>query len=183
MRNVILIVWILLFLFSLNSVCQEPENSRTDTISFSYYLSIANKQLNKQAPDWVLNDLNGKLYKLSDFYGKLTLIEFWGTGCGACVRTANDVSIIDSVYKSKGLVVIGIESSTSSIEKIKIFKQKYNFNYLTLVGGKEISQQYGVRGFPTFFLIDKTGKVIYTHLGYFPSNTKQKMIDSIEEHL
>jgi peroxiredoxin len=184
MRKIILIIWSLIFLFSLKSFCQESNQAKVDTTSYAYSMSLAQNLIDKQAPNWKLRDTEEKEYVLSDYDGKLILLEFWGAGCGACAIAAKDVCFIDSSYNSKGLAVIGIEGDgRSNLKKIKKFKHDYNFNYLTLIGNKEISRKYGVKAFPTFFLIDKSGKIIYTHLGYFYGNKKDELIALIEKNL
>ena len=184
MRKIILVSWYLIFLFSFKSYCQESDQAKVDTSSFTYFMSLAQSQIDKQLSNWKLKDLEGNEYELSDYAGDLILLEFWGTGCGACVKAARDVCFIDSVYKPKGLEVIGIESDgRSNLEQIKNFKQDYNFNYLTLIGGKEISEKYRVRAYPTFFLIDKSGKIIYAHIGFFYGNKKDELITIIERNL
>ena len=184
MRNIILVILSLNFLFSFKSFSQETDQSQVDTTSYLYYMSLVQQQVDKQASEWKLKDIDGKEFALSDYSGKLILLEFWGTGCGACVKAAKDVCLIDSLYKTKGLAVIGIEGDgRSNLDEIKKFKQDYGFNYLTLVGGKETSRKYGVRAYPTFFLIDKSGKIIYSHLGFFYGNKKDELLELIERNI
>ncbi|QKG79880.1 TlpA family protein disulfide reductase [Tenuifilum thalassicum] len=184
MRNIILAILYLNFLFPINAFSQETVQAKVDTLSYTYYMSLVQEQVGKKASDWKLKDTDGKEIALSDYSGKLILLEFWGVGCGACIIAAKDVCLIDSLYKTKGLAVIGIEGEgRNSLDKIKKFKQDYGFNYLTLVGGKETARKYGVRAFPTFFLIDKSGKIIYSHLGYFYGNKKDELLELIEKNI
>lgn len=184
MRKVILVIWSFIILFSFKSFSQKTESHEVDTTSYTYYMSLVQSQIDKQASDWKLKDTEGKEYQFTDYYGKFILLEFWGTGCGACAKAAKDVCYIDSLYKNKGLEVIGIEGDgRSNLDQIKKFKQDYNLNYLTLIGGKDISKKYGVRAYPTFFLIDKSGKIIYAHLDFFYGNKKEELIALIEKHL
>lgn len=181
MKKIILIALGLNFLNLLCAHCQDT--SKVHRMTISDYDSLATSQIGKQAEAWSLADVNGEMYHSSEYSGKLLLIEFWGAGCPACVMAAKDVCQIDSLYKSKGLAVVGIEGDDrSSPDQIKNFKKRYKMNYLSLINGKEICKKFGAGAFPTFFLIDKKGKIIYAHVGYFYGESKNELISLIEKN-
>jgi len=180
MVRIILTLWIFIFLFSFKLFSQQSDKDVIYSNNETFYLDL----LDKQSPKWILNNLYGDYYTLDDFLGNLVLIEIWGTNCGVCIKTAKEVCFIDSLYKSKGLKVIGIEGDgRCNLAQIKKFKNDFNLNYFTLLGGKEISNKYGVIGFPTFFLIDKNGRIIYTSMGRLKGDNYTNLIEKIENNL
>jgi peroxiredoxin len=181
MKKNVLIVLGASFLIVLGAHGQDTTKVHTKTLAD--YESLAASQIGKQVEAWSLADVNGKMYNSSEYSGKLLLIEFWGAGCPACIMAAKDVSQIDSLYKSIGLAVIGIEGDgRSNLDQIKDFKKRFNMNYLCLINGKEVSTKLGVGAYPTFFLLDKKGKIVYSHVGYFYGDTKNELINLIEKN-
>ena len=71
----------------------------------------------------------------------------------------------------------------SSLQEIKQSKKNYNMDYPILLKGKELAKEYGVKGYPTFFLIDQKGIIRYIHSGYFIGDSKNKFKNLIEREL
>ena len=140
--------------------------SYSDTTSIGYYLGLLENQIGEMAPDWELADIDGNKYHLSEYKGKFVLLEFWAVGCGACIKSVKAINRLDSLYKDKGLIVIGIESAqkANEVQTIK-FINDYDFKYLTLFEGKVVAENYKVRAFPSVFLINKMGKIVYANIG------------------
>jgi peroxiredoxin len=180
MIRILLIIYCLIYLFSFKTFSQESDTNVRYTSNYTFYLDL----VGKPSPKWKLKDLDGKVYESDDYVGNLVLLEIWGTNCSVCIKTAEDVCYIDSLFNPDGLKVIGIEGDgRSTTEQIKKFKHDFNLNYFTLVGNKEISRQYGVIGYPTFFLIDKKGKIIHTSIGRIVGEKKSNLIKLIQMHL
>jgi len=136
------------------------------------------------APDFMLKNLEGNTFKLSDYLGRIILIEFWGAGCGACIRAAKEVEKYTNYFKENNVKLIIIEcTKETSLDKVITIKEKFNVNEKTLYGGEEISKVYGVKGFPSFFLLDKNGKIIFTHVGadLFELPFKEDLFNLIEK--
>lgn len=84
-------------------------------------------------------------------------------------------------FKGKSFKIISINSYDSR-EDVKWFCNKHQTNYSVLLNGKPVAEKYGVSAFPTFFIIDKTGKIIYSNMGY-DSSALSKMEQVIENAL
>ena len=127
--------------------------------------------IGKLAPSFTLQDLNGKQVRLSDFKGKVVLLDFWATWCGPCVRTIPHLDALHKKYKDQGLVVIGINNERDHA-KVKAFA-KDRMSYIILLDADEQFTEYGIRGIPTAFYIDKEGKIRYRDVGFGPGKEKE----------
>ena len=113
----------------------------------------------EQAPDFTLKDFSGREYSLRQFKGKVIFVDFWASWCPPCVASAPKVEDIYHAYKERDdFMVIGINLDVSS-QQAQNFISERKITYLILQGGQSaVSRDYGVRGIPTFFLIDAEGK-------------------------
>lgn len=127
----------------------------------------------KPAPSFTLKDLNGKEVSLSDFKGKVVLLDFWGTWCGPCRRAIPHLEALHKKYKDRGLVVIGVNRERDP-DKVKQFA-KERISYTTLVEADEQFKEYGVRGIPALFYVDGEGKIRHRDVGF--STGKEKEIE------
>lgn len=120
-----------------------------------------------QAPDFSLKDINGKVVRLSDLRGKVVLLEFWATWCAPCKETIPDLIALDKQYIGKDFAVISIamDEGSGAIKRLQEFSSRHKITYPILMGSQETSDVYNVRGVPVSFLIDKTGKIVKTHVG------------------
>lgn len=123
------------------------------------------------APLFTLKDLEGKQVRLSDFKGKVVLLDFWATWCGPCIRAIPHLEALHRKYKEQGLVVIGINHERDHAKVRKFAKEQ--ISYIVLLDADEQFTEYGVRGIPTAFYIDKEGKIRHQDVGFAPGKEKQ----------
>jgi ankyrin repeat protein/thiol-disulfide isomerase/thioredoxin len=122
--------------------------------------------IGKLAPLFTLKDFDDKQVNLADFKGKVVLLDFWATWCGPCRMVIPHLETIHSKYKDQGLVVIGINDEKDH-DRVKEFA-KGQISYLILLDASEQFKQYGIRGIPTLFYLDREGKIRYYELGFAP---------------
>ncbi|MBC7330544.1 TlpA family protein disulfide reductase [bacterium] len=123
----------------------------------------------KQATDFSLKALDGKLYKLSDLKGKVVLIDFWATWCPPCREELPIIEKLHQEFKDKNLVVLGI--SNEDRDTIADFLRNNPLTFPILVDEKgNVGKSYKVVAIPRLLLIDKTGKIRKDILGYKPQN-------------
>jgi thiol-disulfide isomerase/thioredoxin len=140
-------------------------------------LKMGNKEkIGIDAPNWKLPMVQGDSIQLSEIKEKLVLLEFWFPHCKGCVLATPEINKIQEKYKTKGLMVLGIEITEKPESVLIDYIQEQKIEYPTLYNGKETAKKYGVYAAPTFFLIDKKGKVIYTSVGL----DKKQLIKEIE---
>ncbi|MGH8095400.1 MAG: TlpA family protein disulfide reductase [Chthoniobacterales bacterium] len=113
------------------------------------------------APGWQLQDLEGKSINLSDFKGKVVVLNFWATWCPPCREEIPDLVSLQKQYAPQGLVVLGISLDTGGPARVAALAKKLEINYPILMGNAKISAAYGgIRGLPTTFIIDRKGNVV-----------------------
>lgn len=137
--------------------------------------------IGKPAPEFTLLDVDGAEVKLSDFKGKVVLLDFWATWCGPCVQAMPQLQSLFENYKGKNVVILGINSWERDQDVVKPFLEEKNITYRILVDpDNEVIAKYGVTGIPTFFIIDKKGFIRHSHIG-LPSDESiiQKNIDEL----
>lgn len=118
------------------------------------------------APEWKLKAYNeDKMISLSDLKGKVILLDFWIKNCGPCIQSVPHLNELHNKFKGNDFQIVGINSYDSK-EDVSWFCNKHKISYPVLLHGKAVAEEYGVSGFPTFFVIDKTGKIIYSSTGY-----------------
>jgi thiol-disulfide isomerase/thioredoxin len=135
---------------------------------------------NNKAPEFTLTSTDGKDIKISDYKGKIVILDFWATWCGPCRIGIPDLIELQKEY-GKDIVVIGISLDDETKEAVVPFMKKIGINYPVLYGTFEVTQQYGgVEGIPTTFVINRNGEIVDKHVGLVP---KSEFIDQINKLL
>src|SRR5215469_18018774 len=120
----------------------------------------------KAAPDFMLKDADGKTVHLSDYKGKVVLLDFWATWCGPCKIEIPWFMEFEQQLKDKGFAVVGVSMDEDGWNVVKPYIQQYKVNYRILLGNDQVGEIYGgVESLPTTFLIDRQGKIASVHIG------------------
>ncbi len=122
----------------------------------------------KLAPlNFTLKDMDGNDVDLSQFNGKIVLLNFWATWCGPCKIEIPGFVELQDEYRDDGFVMLGL-SVDDTTEKIQDFAREFDVNYPMLVGldEDEFQEAWGpVWGLPMSFWIDRDGTWCKTHMG------------------
>jgi thiol-disulfide isomerase/thioredoxin len=130
--------------------------------------------------DFTIQDLDGKSVKLSDYKGKVILLNFWATWCGPCKAEIPGFVELQDRYRND-LVVVGY-SVDDEAPKARAFATEYKMNYPILLGlGREdVQDAYGpIWGIPASFIISRDGKVCKKHLGIAPKAVFEREIKAL----
>ena len=120
----------------------------------------------KVAPNFSLKDVNGQVVKLSDYKGKVVLLNFWATWCGPCKIEIPWFKEFETSYKNQGFAVLGVAMDDDGWEAVKPYLADKAVNYRVVVGNEQVSMLYGdVESLPTTFVIDREGRIASTHVG------------------
>lgn len=129
------------------------------------------------ASDWKLTAFrDNRQFSLSNLKGKVILLDFWIKNCGPCILSMPHLNKLQEKFQNMDFALISINSYDSK-EDIAKFFNKHKIKYPVLLNGKTIAGNYGVSVFPTLFIIDKSGKIIYSQIGFDePSTSKIEQI-------
>ena len=138
------------------------------------YNEILKQKYIKQILEWKiddfeLEDINIKAVKLSDYNGKIIILIFWTTWCGSCKQEMPFLNKIYKEFNKNNIKIIGIncdQEKPNLDEDIKNYIKKYSIKFTNLVDGLAVYKKYFVTGFPTTFIIDKSGFIRFKHKGY-----------------
>jgi len=125
----------------------------------------------KPAPDFTLKDAEGKPVKLSDYRGKVVLLNFWATWCGPCKIEIPWFMDFEQQYKDKNFAVVGVSLDEDGWDAVKPYLESRKVNYRVVVGTEQVAQLYGdVDSLPTTFMIDREGRIAAIHVGLVSKN-------------
>jgi peroxiredoxin len=129
-------------------------------------------EVNKPAPDFALPGLDGKDVRLSDYRGKVVLVNFWGTWCEPC---KDETPALQAAYRDlggQGLVIIGIDlrnqerNGAEGVDDVRSFTARYGVTYpIALDVAGEVARAFQIYPIPTSFFIDPSGTIRYVRAG------------------
>jgi peroxiredoxin len=129
------------------------------------------------APNFSLNTGDGKTVELSQFKGKVVVVNFWATWCGPCRNEIPGMLQVYNQYKSKGLEIVGISLDRDGWRVINPFVQKFKITYPVVLGNGEVTEAYGgIEAIPTTFIVDRKGNIAGKHIGYLSKDEFEKIV-------
>lgn len=127
----------------------------------------------KKAPDFTLTDINGKAIKLSDYKGKIVVIDFWSTVCKPCVAAFPAFERAVDFYKKEAFQLFVInEGESPDIVKPYMDKKGYKLDVL-FDNDEAIFKALGAIGTPQKFIIDANGNINQMSVGYAGADDKE----------
>ncbi len=119
----------------------------------------------KMAPEFSRGNSDGRTFDLAGTRGKVVLLNFWATWCGGCKFELPYFVEYDKVYRSQGVVTLGISMDDEGFQKVKPFWAEKQMPYPTVIGNDTLAKQLGLSGMPFTLLIDRRGRVAIAHAG------------------
>jgi peroxiredoxin len=120
----------------------------------------------KNAPEFTLKDANGANVNLSDYRGKVVLLNFWATWCGPCKIEIPWFIDLEQRYKDQGFAVVGVSMDEDGWEVVKPYIENRKVNYRVLLGNDIVGNLYGgIESLPTTYMIDRDGRIASIHIG------------------
>jgi thiol-disulfide isomerase/thioredoxin len=142
-------------------------------ISVSFFLLCATlvacsgkEEKGSKAPDFNLKDLSGKSVSLTDFRGKVVLVDFWASWCPPCRNSIPHLSSLYKNYRKRGFEILGINLDHGSVGDVMAFARGAGIEYPILIGTPEVTQKYGVNPIPASFIIDRKGNLRDKIIGF-----------------
>ncbi|MBT3922783.1 MAG: TlpA family protein disulfide reductase [Nitrospina sp.] len=123
-------------------------------------MGVVSPKVSQDAPDFLVRDLKGKMVKLSDFKGKVLLLNFWATWCGACIEEMASMQNLYTALQAEGVEVLAVSIDRWNEDRIQNYVKDNNYTFPVLLDqNQEVRKKYHVMGLPTSYLIDGKGKI------------------------
>jgi len=131
--------------------------------------------------DFTLLDLEGEEMSLSDFEGKIVVLNFWATWCPPCKAEIPDFIEVCKLYEDKDVQFVGV-SVDKSVEDLKKFVNDFDINYPILIDNTidNVSPGWNISGIPTTFILSKNGEVLSFNVGMM---SRAQLVKAIEDAL
>lgn len=138
----------------------------------------------RKAPNFKLVNLSGKYLELNKEIGNgPILLSFWATWCKPCLEEMVEYNKIYNEYKDKGFTLLAISTDTEkSVAKVKPYIKSKNYKFPVLLDtNSEVARKFYAQQMPYTVMIDKSGNIVYTHLGYMKGDEKKikKLVEEL----
>jgi peroxiredoxin len=118
------------------------------------------------APDFALPSLAGSTVRLSDHHGRVILLNFWATWCPPCRAEMPSMGKLYQAYRDRGLVILAVSTDRTGRSVVESFVRERGVTFPILLDPEgESFAEYGGRGLPTSFLVDRRGRIVSTEVG------------------
>jgi peroxiredoxin len=119
-----------------------------------------NTEAPAKVPQFVLRDVDGRTVRLSDYHGKVVLINFWATWCPPCRAEMPDLVKLQREHRKDGLQIIGITYPPEQKGRVRRFARTLKVNYPIILGTRELKARFSSDDIlPSTIVIDRDGKV------------------------
>jgi cytochrome c biogenesis protein CcmG/thiol:disulfide interchange protein DsbE len=123
-------------------------------------------QLGQPAPDFTFPDLDGKEISLSEFRGKVVLVNIWATWCPPCRDEMPSMQKLYEKFKGRDFEILAVSIDADGREAVAPFIQQMNLTFPALLDPNEkIRSLYAITGVPESFIIDKNGILVDRVIG------------------
>lgn len=126
------------------------------------------------APDFMVKNLRGGMTSLSQYRGKVVLINFWATWCGPCKMEMPSMEALYRNYSRDDFEMLAVSIDTMGEPPVRLFVEDFGFTFPVLMDDQfEVNDRFQVRVVPTSILIDRKGVVVQRFLGAKDWNNKE----------
>lgn len=118
------------------------------------------------APDFTLKNQHGEKISLSDYRGKVVILNFWATWCPPCKAEVPGFVKMYNEHKDDGLVILGVSLDRDGWQSVAPFIRNHQVSYPVVIGNRDVVDAYGnIQSIPTTFVLDKQGKIQRKYVG------------------
>lgn len=135
--------------------------------------------LNVKAPDWSLLDLDGNKVSLNDFRGSPIFLEAWTSSCNHCMASLPKVKEIESEFGDKVKVIT--VNFDYDLKETKQAAKAEGLNYMILQGDASFDKHYDLRSFPSYFVINSEGTIVYSERGTIIGKKANALFEALRQ--
>lgn len=148
------------------------------TVSFSKINLVGDT-----APEWSLYSTDNQLVSLNDIRSKVTILMFTSISCGPCKVAIPFINELAPGYGKEEVEIIGIECASQSMKVLKTYRENNDIRYTLLQANDEVKEDYGILGYPIFFVLDENYVVKKIINGYNQQLFGSEIRETINELL
>lgn len=146
-------------------------NSRSATPAATTATTATGSEVGTMLPDYSAMNLDGSKFDLASRRGKVVLLNVWATWCNPCLAEIPELQKIHNAYASRGFEVVGASVDESGVEAVKDFVDAKKMTYPVVLDPQgQIANILQASVLPTSVLMDRTGKIVWKHVGYIEPN-------------
>jgi cytochrome c biogenesis protein CcmG/thiol:disulfide interchange protein DsbE len=145
--------------------------------SCSHPRELKSEGQRQKAPNFTLKDADGNPVNLTDYRGKVVLVNFWATWCGPCEVEIPWFVEFEQKYKDQGFAVLGLSMDDDGWKAVRPYIASHKINYRVMIASEVVSQQFGdIDALPTSFVLDRQGRIATNHVGLVDKRDYQNEI-------
>jgi len=132
------------------------------------------------APDFQLRDAQGIRRRLSDFRGKVVLLDFWATWCAPCVAEIPALNRLHRDYGPRGFTVLAVAMDERGWAAVTPFLAERQLEYPVLLGDPKVARLYGgLKTLPLKLFLDREGRVVARHDAILPEACSRSIVEKL----
>lgn len=145
-----------------------------DSLALKYWVKRLDEDLSTNValkssgpfPEWKLISVSGDSLSSDRFRNKIIFYDFWYKSCFPCMKAMPAIQKLYEKYNNQGFQVVGLNPYDNDTAHLTKFLNQRDITFPSVVGAKPLAQQLNVRGYPSYFLVDKNNHIIYSGSGY-----------------
>ncbi len=145
-----------------NNTIQELEAALANKMSENTEEVVLKK--GEKIKDFSVTDIKGNTYNTADLKGKIIVIKFWFINCKPCIMEMPELNELVEKYKTEEVIFLGL--ALDNEKALQSFIKETAFHYNIVANSSKLADQFDVEGYPTHFIVDKEGKMIYEAKGF-----------------
>lgn len=168
--------------FVMLSLASSAQNDSLGQFYYKKHLAVQNLT-GKKAAEFSALTLDGKLVNLAALKGRVIVLSVWTTSCLPCIKEINSFKAFKNKYKKDKIVYIAIAPIDTQLDITK-FLSRHSLDFeIWYAPSSNFVKDYGADSYPTNYVIDKNGFIVYSQVGYDEKNTYNEISEAVKKYI